>query len=94
MKVVSLYKSGGKIFFNNYRLVSLLPQFSKILEKLFNMRLDSFIAKYDILSECQYGFRSNRSISMALIELLEKVTNSIDDKENNCLCFHRPDKGF
>ena len=80
-KVVPLYKSGSKNVFNNYRPVSLLPQFSKILEKLFNNRLDSFITKYDILSKSQYGFRSNRSTSMALVELLEKMTNSIDDKK-------------
>ena len=48
---------------------------------MFNKRLDSFISKYDVLSESQYGFRSNRSTSMALIELLEKLTNSIDDKK-------------
>ena len=80
-KVVPLYKSGSKNVFNNYRPVSLLPQFSKILEKLFNNRLDSFIAKYDILSKSQYGFRSNRSTSMVLVELLEKLTNTIDDKK-------------
>ena len=80
-KVVPLYKSGSKDLFNNYRPVSLLPQFSKILEKLFNKRLDSFISRFDILSKCQYGFRSNRSTSMALIELLEKLTNSLDDKK-------------
>ena len=67
-KVVPLYKSGSKNVFNNYRPVSLLPQFSKILEKLFNNRLVSFITKYDILSKNQYGFRSNRSTSMALVE--------------------------
>ena len=70
-KVVPLYKSGSKNVFNKNRPVSLLPQFSEILEKLFNKRLDSFIAKYDILSESQYGFRSNSSSSMALLELFE-----------------------
>ena len=80
-KVIPLYKSGCKNIFSNYRPVSLLPQFSKVLEKLFNKRLDSFITKHNILSKCQYGFRSNRSTSMALIELLEKLTNSIDDKK-------------
>ena len=79
-KVVPLYKSGSKNVFNNYRPVSLLPQFSKILEKLFNKRLDSFI-KYNILSESQCVFRSNRSTSMALVDLLEKLTKSIDDKK-------------
>ena len=44
-KVIPLYKSGNKHHFTNYRPVSLLPQFSKILEKLFNNRLDNFIDK-------------------------------------------------
>ena len=33
-KVIPLYKSGSKNDFNNYRPISLLPQLSKILEKL------------------------------------------------------------
>ena len=39
-KVIPLYKSGEKNIFTNYRPISLLPQFSKILEKLYNNRLD------------------------------------------------------
>jgi len=38
-KVIPLYKNGSKHHFTNYRPVSLLPQFSKILEKVFNNRL-------------------------------------------------------
>ena len=37
-RVIPLFKSGDKHVFTNYRPVSLLPQFSKILEKLFNNR--------------------------------------------------------
>ena len=44
-RVIPLFKSGDKHVFTNYRPVSLLPQFSKILERLFNNRLDSFIEK-------------------------------------------------
>ena len=33
------------------------------------------------MSKSQYGFRSNRSTLMALVELLEKLTNSIDNKK-------------
>ena len=32
-----------------------------------------------LLSDNQYGFRSNRSTSLALLELVEKITKSIDD---------------
>ena len=81
-KVIPLFKSGQKNVFTNYRPVSLLPQFSKILEKLFDKRLDAFIDKYELLSNSQYGFRSNRSTSLALIELLEEITTSLDNKKN------------
>ena len=51
-----------------------------MLEKLFSVRFDNFLDKYKILSETQYGFRNNRSTAIALLELVEKVTNSIDQK--------------
>ena len=42
-KVIPLFKAVQKDAFTNYRPVSLLPQFSKILEKLFCVTLDNFI---------------------------------------------------
>ena len=81
-KVVPLFKAGEKDIFTNYRPVSLLPQFSKVLEKLFNKRLDEFIDKFEILCESQYGFRSNRSTSHAILELMENVTNALDRKQS------------
>ena len=80
-KVVPLFKSGEKNVFTNYRPISLLPQFSKILEKLYNERMDTFLNKHDILSPCQYGFRSNMSTSHALLELVEEITSSLDNKK-------------
>ena len=56
----------------------LLPQFSKKLEELFNYRLEKFIDKHKSLTDSQYGFRTNRSTSLALAELIEEVTNSMD----------------
>lgn len=62
-KVVPIYKNGDKHMISNYRPVSLLPQLSKILKKLFANSLDNFIEKYELLNDHQYGFRSNRSTS-------------------------------
>ena len=78
-KVVPLYKTGDRHHFTNYRPVSLLPQFSKILEKIFNNRLDKFMDKHKC-SDSQYGFRSNSSTSLALMESIEEITNAIDNK--------------
>lgn len=77
-KVIPIFKSGEKNKFNNYRPVSILPQFSKILEKIFAIRLENFLYKHDIFKDCQYGFRPNRSTSLALIDLYEKITTNID----------------
>ena len=65
-KVIPLYKSGEKNVFTNYRPTYLLPQFSKIMEKLYNNRLDMFINKCNILSPSHSGFRSSMSTTEAL----------------------------
>ena len=57
-KVIPIYKNGDKHMVSNYRPVSLLSQFSKILEKLFVNRIDNFIDKYELLSDHQYGFKT------------------------------------
>ena len=45
------------------------------------MRLNSFIEKHNLLTDNQYGFRANRSTTMALMDLTEELTNCIDNKE-------------
>jgi len=62
-KVIPLFKAGNKNDLSNYRPVSLLPQFSKILEKRFVKRLDRFINKYNILIEQQYGFQAKHRLN-------------------------------
>ena len=79
-KVVPIFKEGDKHNFSNYRPISILSQFSKILEKLFIKRFDGFVEKHKLLTDSQYGFRNNRSTTTALIELVEEITDSIDTK--------------
>ncbi|KAI0229832.1 hypothetical protein LSAT2_019757, partial [Lamellibrachia satsuma] len=50
-KIIPVFKSGDRFQFSNYRPISLLSQFSKILEKIFNKRLTSFIEAQHILSD-------------------------------------------
>ena len=67
-KVIPLFKNGNKLDFSNYRPVSLLSQFSKILEKIFNARLQQFLNANNILSNSQYGFRAHMSTVHAALE--------------------------
>ena len=79
LKVASVipgHKGGSKKQIDNYRPISNLPVFSKVFEKLTLIRLTSFIEKYNILSDSQYGFRKGRSISQAAIRLTSMITES------------------
>jgi hypothetical protein len=93
-KVIPLYKSGDRDVFNNYRPVSLLPQFSKILEKIFNNRLESFINEYNILNEAQFGFRTKCNTTHALLKLIEGITDSIDKRKSTIGIFIDLKKAF
>ena len=81
-KVIPLFKNGNKSDFSNYRPISLPSQSPKILEKLFNERLQQFLNTNNILSNSQYGFRAHMSTVHAALELIESISNYIDSKQH------------
>ena len=78
-KVIPIFKSGDTKVINNYRPVSVLPVFSKLLEKLMYNRLVEFVNKHEILYKYQFGFRAKYSTNMALIFLVDKITTAIEN---------------
>ena len=78
-RLIPLFKSGDVKEFSNYRPVSIVSQFSKILQKVFHNRLMSFINDKQILNNSQFGFRKNMSTALAIIELVEEITTAIDE---------------
>ena len=58
----------------------MLSIFDKIIEKLMHKRLYQFLQENNILFQNQFGFRKNNS-SFALIEITEKIKQTIDDKK-------------
>ena len=80
-KVIPLFKSGDPTKFSNYRPVSVLPVFSKILERLMYVRLLSFINKNKLLYKFQFGFRADHSPQLALIYLIDKISNALENGE-------------
>lgn len=77
-KVVPLPKGGDKSQISNYRPISILPVISKIYEKVVYRRLYRFLENNNILYSQQYGFRSGRSTTQAIINHLQFIYNSID----------------
>ena len=78
-KVIPILKSDDPSSFTNYRPISILPCFSKILEKLVYKRILHHINLNKILYNHQYGFRKNHSAYMALIDLIDKITTALDN---------------
>ena len=54
----------------------------------------SFIENHHVLTDGQYGFRSNHSTSLALTEFVEKVTSAIDKQESSIGVFIDLKKAF
>ena len=69
--------------FNNYRPISILPAFSKILEKIICNRLLHFLETKNILYKHQYGFRKNHNTIHPIIHLLKDIANANDKASKN-----------
>lgn len=79
-KIIPLHKGGDTTCINNYRPIAILPNFSKILEKIILKRLLSFLNFYNIISTNQYGFVKGKSTEQALFTLLNSVYFHLDNK--------------
>ena len=56
-KVMPIYNSGSTMELNNYRPISVLNIFPKIFERLMYNKLITFLDKYNILDQNQFGYR-------------------------------------
>ena len=59
----------------NYRPISILSSFSKIIEKLMHIRLMSFLNSNNIFHCLQHGFRSSHNVTTAILDVLNYVVN-------------------
>ena len=80
-KVTPLFKKGDNALMDNYRPISVLPSFSKILERIICNRLYSFFSENNIFYKKQFGFQKQHSSDHAIIYLVNKILESF---ENNC----------
>ena len=82
-KIIPILKNGNTKLFNKYRPISILPAFSKILEKIVCNRLLHFLETKYILYKHQYGFRKNHNTIHHIIHLLKYIANANDKASTN-----------
>ena len=86
-RVLPVFKNGLRTDMCNYRTISLLSVFNRIMEKLMYNRLISFIEKMDIIYAKQFGFRSHHSTEQAILSIVDKIQEGIEKGMFSCGIF-------
>lgn len=92
--VIPVYKAKDKLVCTNYRPISLLPVFSKILERIVHKRLYNFLIQNDLLYNSQYGFRNQHSTVNAITEFVGKIVKGFEKNEYTLGVFLDLSKAF
>ena len=93
-KVVPIFKNGNPQLVSNYRPISILPILSKVIEKCIASRMFQNLAKFNIITDKQYGFLKGKSTTDAFIEFTERAYSSLDNKEHCVTLFLDLRKAF
>ena len=93
-KVIPVHKGGSTQDIRNYRHISLLSIFDKIIENIVCKNLYFFLEVHNILFQNQFGFRRNNSSTNGLIQITELIKKSIDKGKYGCGIFYRFEKGI
>ena len=93
-KITPIFKKGVNHSFKNYRPISVLPTFSKILERVIYNRLIQYLNRCSILTKHQYGFREGYSTELAILELQDKIIESLASRQHSIGLFIDLSKAF
>ena len=80
-KVIPVFKKGDSDIVSNYRPISLLSIFDKLLEKIVCTRVTNFLSLNDILYDYQFGFRKFHSTNLALIDVIDNILEHLDVRD-------------
>ena len=93
-KVIPIFKTGSQTSMDNYRPISLLCVFSKILEKIMFNRLSTFLENNNILCPEQFGFRKLHSTIHPLTLFINQISECLNKKEHAIAIFCDLKKAF
>jgi exonuclease III len=79
--ITPLFKKGERCDPKNYRPIAMSSPISKVIEKAFLNRLESYFESNDLLTPKQHGFRKNKSTVTALFDLVTEIYNSVENRE-------------
>ena len=77
-KVTPIYKADDKSDLTNYRPISVLSCFSKILEWIMYNRLHQYLTENKIHYPKQFGFQTGHSTEHAIVQLVDQILESFE----------------
>ena len=78
-RCIPIFKNNGdSTLITNYRPISIITCFSKLLEKLVANQFKSYLERYKTICENQHGFRKNRSVQTAILEFTTIISDTLD----------------
>ena len=77
-KLSPIFKGGDDLQISNYRPISIMPTFSKLVERLAFVQLSTHLSENNILTEEQYGFRKSISPQFAILKLIKYIIESLE----------------
>ncbi|CAB0037088.1 unnamed protein product [Trichogramma brassicae] len=92
--IVALSKVPSPTTPSDTRPISLLPEMSKVLERLAHAQLSDFLEQRNLLDARQHGFRTGHSTQTALLELTEAVRNAVEKSKVTLLVSFDLSKAF
>ena len=93
-RVTPIYKNGAATDMANYRPISVITPFSKVLERIAYDQLISYIEKHNILYNFQFGFRKGFCTEYAILETVENLKTAIHNSQITCGIFLDFSKAF
>src|SRR5690606_33539835 len=72
-KVIPILKKDDPNVLINYRPISLLSVFPKILERILFNRSNNFLKQYNLFSKFQFEYRKNKSTEQLLLSIKEYI---------------------
>ena len=93
-RVTPVFKGGDEKDLGNYRPISVLPCFSKILERIMYSRLYNHLIKNNILYSKQFGSQKGHSTEHAIIQLIDQINNNFENSEFTIGVFMYLSKAF
>lgn len=77
-KVIPLFKKGDTAIVDNYRPISIIPIFGKLVEILLKWALTQYCERNSIITDCQFGFRPKLSTTQAVQRVVGDIVENLE----------------